>query len=100
MFAGVEMSGYYASQVANPQRMFPRAMFLATILIFILSVFGTLPIALVIPTSKISLTGGVIQVTEIIFTSLGIHWATPVMAVLLAIGGIALMSAWGFSLHS
>jgi len=94
MFAGVEMSGYYASHVDNPQRKYPKAMLLATLLIFLLSVFGTLPIAIVIPADKISLTGGVIQVMDTIFTSLGIQWVTPIMAVLLVLGGVALMSAW------
>lgn len=94
MFAGVEMSGYYASHVDNPQRKYPRAMFLATLLIFLLSVFGTLPIAVVVPADQISLTGGVIQVMDTIFTSLGMQWATPIMAVFLVLGGIALMSTW------
>jgi len=94
MFAGVEMSGYYANHVDHPQRKYPKAMFLATLLIFLLSVFGTLPIAMVVPAGKISLTGGVIQVMEDIFTSLGIRWVTPVMALFLVIGGIALLSTW------
>lgn len=33
MFAGVAMSGYYASHVDNPQKKYPKAMFLATLLI-------------------------------------------------------------------
>lgn len=94
MFAGVEMSGYYASHVDNPQKKYPKAMLLATLLIFLLSVFGTLPIAMVIPADQISLTGGVIQVMDTMFTALGMPWATPVMAVLLVLGGIALMSTW------
>jgi glutamate:GABA antiporter len=93
-FAGIEMSGYYASHVSNPQKSYPRAMFLATIIIFILSVLGTLPIAIVIPLKDISLNGGVIQVTETMFSAFGMSWAVPVMAILLAVGGISLMSTW------
>ncbi len=93
-FAGIEMSGYYASQVSNPQKSYPRAMFLATLLIFVLSVLGTLPIAIVIPLKDISLNGGVIQVTETMFSAFGMSWAVPVMAILLAVGGISLMSTW------
>ena len=88
------MSGYYASHVSNPQKSYPGAMFLATILIFVLSVLGTLPIAIVIPLKDISLNGGVIQVTETMFLAFGMNWAVPVMAILLAIGGISLMSTW------
>ncbi len=94
MFTGVEMSGYYASHVDNPQKKYPRAMLIATLIIFTLSVLGTLPIALVIPADKISLTSGVIQVMDTIFISLGMQWATPIMAVMLVFGGIALMSTW------
>lgn len=94
MFTGVEMSGYYASHVDNPQKKYPRAMLIATLIIFTLSVLGTLPIALVIPADKISLTSGVIQVMDTIFISLGMQWATPIMAVMLVLGGVALMSTW------
>ena len=69
-------------------------MFLATLLIFVLSVLGTLPIAIVIPLKDISLNGGVIQVTETMFSAFGMSWAVPVMAILLAVGGISLMSTW------
>lgn len=69
-------------------------MLIATLIIFTLSVLGTLPIALVIPADKISLTSGVIQVMDTIFISLGMQWATPIMAVMLVFGGIALMSTW------
>ena len=93
-FAGIEMSGYYASQVSNPQKSYPRAMFLAAFIIFVLSVLGTLPIAIVIPLKDISLSGGVIQVTETMFSAFGMSWAVPIMAILLAVGGISLMSAW------
>ena len=93
-FAGIEMSGYYALQVENPRRDYPIAIFLATIIVFSLSVFGTLPIALAVDVKELSLAGGVMQTFETIFKNFGISWMTPIMGVLLGIGALALMSTW------
>ena len=93
-FTGLEVSGYYALAVRNPQRDYPKAMLLALLAISGLSIFATLAIALAIPADRISLSGGVVQTFGVIFGAFGIGWATPVLAVLTALGAIALMCAW------
>ena len=93
-FAGLEVSGYYALAVRNPQRDYPKAMLLALLAIAGLSIFATLAIALAIPADRISLSGGVVQTFAAIFGAFGIGWAAPVLAVLTALGAIALMCAW------
>lgn len=93
-FTGLEMSGYYALQVRDPRRNYPKAMGLALVGIAGLSVLATLAIALAIPADKISLSGGVVQTFAAILTPLGVPWLVPVLAALTAIGAIALMGAW------
>ncbi|MCB1108626.1 MAG: amino acid permease, partial [Chlamydiia bacterium] len=57
-FAGMEMSAVHARDVINPQKNYPKAIFLSAVIILVLSVLGTLAIAFVIPQDKISLVAG------------------------------------------
>ena len=47
-----------------------------------------------IPADKISLSGGVVQTFGVIFGAFGIPWAATALALLTALGAIALMCAW------
>ncbi len=91
---GMEMSAVHAKEVKNPQRDYPRAIFLSTILILVLSVLGSLAIAFVVPAKNISLVAGVMQAFQNFFVSFHVPWATPVLAVLIALGAIAMVSTW------
>jgi amino acid transporter len=93
-FTGLEVSGYYALVVRDPQRNYPKAMALALAAIAGLSIFATLAIALTVPADKISLSGGVVQTFTVIFGAFGLGWIASVLAALTAIGAIALMCAW------
>ncbi|GAC1579960.1 MAG: amino acid permease [Candidatus Elarobacter sp.] len=93
-FTGLEVSGYYALAVRDPQRNFPKALLLALGGIAGLSIFATLAIAIAIPADKVSLSGGVLQAFTVIFAAFGLGWLVPVLAVLTAVGALALMQAW------
>lgn len=93
-FTGLEVSGYYALAVRDPQRDYPKAMLLALLAIAGLSIGATLAIALAIPADKISLSGGVVQTFAVIFGAFGLPWAAPLLALLTALGALALMCAW------
>jgi glutamate:GABA antiporter len=93
-FTGLECSGYYALAVRDPQRDYPKAMLLALVTIATLSIAATLAIALAIPAEKISLSGGVVQAFGVIFGAFGAGWIASVLALLTALGAVALMCAW------
>jgi glutamate:GABA antiporter len=93
-FTGLEVSGYYALVVRDPQRNYPKAMALALAMIAGLSIFATLAIALAVPAEKISLSGGVVQTLTVIFGGFGLRWMASVLALLTAVGAVALMCAW------
>ncbi len=93
-FAGLEACGYYVLQVREPRRDFPKAIGLALATIFALSVLSTLAIASTIPREAISLSGGVLQAFAAIFRELGVPWATPLVAVLVVLGALALLCTW------
>ena len=94
LFAGMEMAGYHALETKNPQRDFPKAMFISAVIIFIVTALGGLAIAFVVPREKISLIAGLMQSFELMFDSLGVKWALRPMSVLVFVGGIALLSTW------
>ena len=94
MFAGMEMAGYHALETKNPRRDFPKAMFFSAIIIFIVTAFGSLAIAFVVPREEISLVAGIMQTFDIMFHKLGLDWAVKPMAILVFVGGIALLSTW------
>ena len=94
LFAGMEMAGFHALEVKNPQTDFPKAMWLSTIIILICTVFGTLAISFAVPVSQLNLASGVMQAIEYFFTSAGIAWLIGPMAILMTIGGIVLLTSW------
>jgi len=93
-FSGMEMSSIHANDVKNPQRDYPRAIFLSAIIIIILSVLGTLSIAIVVPQSKIALHSGGMEAMAVFLRSYGLDWAVPVLAVMIALGAFGGVSSW------
>ena len=94
LFAGMEMAGFHALETRNPERDFPRAMLLSSIIIFACTVAATLAIAFVIPADELSLAAGVMQAIQYFFVAAGIPGAVAPMAVLIAIGGAVSLAAW------
>lgn len=92
--AGIEVAAFHAQEVKNPQRDYPKAIFAAAIIILTIFVLGTLSIAIVVPSAKISLVAGLMQAMDVFLDSLGLGWATKIFGILLAAGAIAMMSTW------
>ena len=69
-------------------------MFISAVLIFFISVLGTLAIAFVIPEKELSFASGVMQAIQYFFGAENLSWLTAPMAVLVTIGGVVLMAAW------
>ncbi len=92
--AGMEMSAVHVTEMNNPARSFPKAILIATLVTIVLSVAGSLSIALVVPPDRLSLAAGVCQAFEDVFTSLHCKWLTPVMCFLLAYGALTMVVTW------
>lgn len=93
-FAGLEVSAAYASDVEKPQKNYPRAIILGSIITFTLFMLGALAIAVVIPKEKISLVAGLMDAFKTFFQYYNLTWVLPLMAVLLIIGAIAEVNSW------
>jgi len=93
-FAGMEMSAVHARDVKNPQKNYPRAILLSAVIIIVLSVLGTLAIAVVIPQKEINLVSGGMEAIAIFLKSYHLSWAVPVVALMVAFGAVGAMSTW------
>ena len=94
LFAGMEMAGFHALEVRNPQTDFPKAMAISAVIIFVLTVLGTLAIAIVVPVNDINLAGGLMQAFDAFLVAFGLQALVGPLALLVALGGVALLASW------
>ena len=92
--SGMEMSAVHVTEMADPERRFPRAIFSAAALVILLSVLGSLAIAFVVPPAQISLAAGADQAFDAVFRVFHMRWMTPVMCFLLAYGAVTMVVTW------
>lgn len=94
VFVGIELVGYHANEVKDPQRTFPKAILISGIIIFLLNIIGALSIAIVVPKADLSLTAGIMEAMESFLKAYHLHQLTPWIALLTAIGTCAMASTW------
>lgn len=92
--AGVELAAYHILEAKNPQRSYPRALLLASILLLVVYVLGTLAIEIVVPATDLSLASGLIQAFAVFFVNMGLPTLVPLMAAFLLLGALAGINAW------
>jgi amino acid transporter len=93
-FLGMELSGVHVNDIHEPQKNFPRAVFLATLFIFTSMLLGSLAIAFVLPEKEINLVSGIMQVFSNFFHVFGLRALTPVITLCIVIGSIGTMINW------
>ncbi|MDE6576257.1 MAG: APC family permease [Opitutales bacterium] len=93
-FSGLEMSAAHANNVNNPQKNYPRAIFISTLLILGVSILGSLAIAVSVPKETLTLEAGVIQAIEVLLEHFHLSTWTRPIAGLMALGAVAWFMAW------
>ncbi|MDR2738050.1 MAG: APC family permease [Puniceicoccales bacterium] len=93
-FAGIEMSAYYVKDVKNPRRTYPLAIFCSAALILLVSLLGSLLIALVVPREDLILSAGVMQAITAVLEVVHGKGLAPLFGFLIVTGGIAYVFAW------
>jgi amino acid transporter len=93
-FAGMEIGGYYARHTRRPERTYPWAVLLSSVVVATLSILGSLAIAVVVPAKDISLAGGVMQALTVFFDDLGLGAMEKPIGVLIIVGVLGGLSAW------
>ena len=94
LFSGVEIQAVHGTELHDPPRQYPEAMFLAMVVAFLLFSLGALAVAVVIPADEISLTAGMMQAFNDFLDRFGLAFLTPVIGLLLASGAIGGVMAW------
>ncbi len=92
--AGMEMSAVHAKEVKNPERDYPRGIFLSAVLILIFSTLGALAIASIVPNSQIQLASGGMEAFRYLFNAFNMPWAMPIIAAITTFGALGMMSTW------
>ena len=98
-YMGVEASASHVNELKNPNRNYPLAMIILAILTIALDAVGGLAVATTLPASVLdgNLSFGVIEAFRAIFVTHigpGLSWIVFAVAVLLALGVLAEISAW------
>ncbi len=91
---GIEMSAVHAAEVKNPQKNYPKAILLSSIMLILFSILGVLSIAMVVPKAKLLLSAGCLQAFAFFFHSLNQPWLIPVMALIITVGGLGSLATW------
>ncbi|MFZ4077582.1 MAG: APC family permease, partial [Legionellaceae bacterium] len=93
-FCGIEIATVHANDVENPQRAFPRALVYSVGIILSTLMFGSLAIAVVLPSNDINLVAGIMQAFDAFFGHYGLRWMMPLIALMLVMGGFGGVSNW------
>ena len=91
---GVEIATVHTYNVKEPQKAYPRAMLIATLIIVFTLIYGSLSISIVLPKEDISLVTGIIQAFDAFFSAYHLRAILPAIAIMLIIGGIGGINNW------
>lgn len=94
IFGGLEVSAVHAKEVKDPQKDYPKAIFLSTIFILILLSTAALSIATIMPKKDILLASGSIEMMRYFLNHYNIMQYLPVLAFLMFIGALGMVSTW------
>lgn len=91
---GIEMSATHAAEVKQPEKTYPRAVLLSSIIIATSLILSSLAIAIVVPPDRLDILTGVVQGLNVFFEQFHIPWANTVLRLLIIVGSLGTMAAW------
>ncbi len=92
--SGMEANANLAREVKNPQKNYPRAIFIAVFIALFILAFGSIAIGIVIPGENISLVSGLLDAFEKFLASFHLKWLMPLMAIFIILGAAGELNAW------
>ena len=93
-YAGMEMSGIHVTDMENPAKNYPKAIFIGAFITVLIFVLGTFALGVIIPQKDINLTQSLLIGFDKYFAYLHASWLSPVIAVALAFGVLASVLTW------
>ena len=92
--AGSEASAFLRREVTDVRRTYPRALLLAGVFVVVGYVGGTIAILVIMPASKVSGLGGIMEAIDAGSATLGWMGLAPVIALLLVCSNVGQVGAW------
>jgi glutamate:GABA antiporter len=92
--AGIQVAAFHIHETKHPKRDFPKAILISTLIILLVSILGSLAIAMVIPANHISLVTGILQTAQLFFGHYHLNWLVSIMAFLMVLGAGAMLNTW------
>ncbi len=95
-YMGVEASASHVNELKNPNRTYPLVMIVLCIMAILFDAIGGISVAATMSAEQLdaNLSYGVVAAFQNIFGHFGIGWVTYIVAILLALGVLAEISAW------
>jgi amino acid transporter len=92
--AGMEITPILAGEVKNPQKTFPRALFISALFIIILYIIGTVAITFLIAPDKIGSASGIMDALALITGQLHLPFVLTIVALMILLGTFGGVSVW------
>lgn len=96
-FLGMELATVHIKEVSNPQKTFPKALFISVLIILSTMILGSLAIAMILPKDQINLVSAVMQTFTIFFETYHLSWIIPIMTFMLLLGSLGSIVSWVIS---
>ena len=93
-YAGMEMSAVHVTEVNDPKKNYPKAIFIAAFITVTLFILGTLAIGVIIPPKEINLTQSLLIAYNDVFKLFHLEILGSVVAICLAFGVFGQVSTW------
>ncbi len=94
---GLEANANLATDMENPKKDYPKAVFIGAVATLSILVLGSLSIAIVIPKEEISLVSGLIRAFSLFFDKYNLSWMTGIIVVMTIAGSLGELNAWMFA---
>lgn len=93
-YSGMEMNAVHVNELKNPGKEFPKAMFVAVILVLVILILPPLAVSWVVPGDQISLTAGVMQAFSVILGQFGLSFLVPIIGLAIVAASLAGFMTW------
>lgn len=93
-YAGMEMNSIHISEIKNPAKNYPKAIFISALITVAVFICGTFALGIIIPGKDISLTQSLLVGFDNYFAYIRASWMSPVIAGALTIGVFAAVLVW------
>ena len=91
---GLEVIAMHAGNIDHPEKSYPRALLISAVIILTTLTLSSLALCVLIPTAKIKLISGIMDVFNIFFASYHLPYFAQMIGFCIVIGGVGIASSW------